>query len=101
MPDRQIAREMLRQQRAELESIFEHAQQDLNAVRGSERVRQWKARTVTLLAEHLGREAAQRLAGRQAGPSFSQDLLEELADEVETYRTCLLELERQLTVEST
>jgi hypothetical protein len=96
MLDRQIVHEMLRRQSAGLESIFERAQQDLNAVRGSERVIQWKARTVTLLAEHLGHEAAQRLGSRQAGPSFSQDLLEELSEEVETYRTVLLALAKEL-----
>jgi hypothetical protein len=92
MADRHAAHEMLHRQIAELEVILEQAQQDLNAVRGSERVTQWKARTVPLLIEHVGREAAQRFADRKPGPSFSQDLLEELGDEVDMYRTFLLEL---------
>jgi hypothetical protein len=92
MADRPMANEMLHRQIAELDGILDQARQDLNAVRGSERVALWKARTVPLLEQHVSRDAAQRFATRQPGPSFSQDLLEELGDEVETYRALLLEL---------
>ena len=92
MPDPQRVDEVLRRQVAELDGIHEQAKQDLNAVRGTERVAQWKARTVPLLLENLGRDTAQRFRDQHAGPSFSQDLLEELGDEVEMYRAFLLSL---------
>jgi hypothetical protein len=92
MPDRAKALEVLRRQLAELDVVLRQAQQDLNAVRGTERVAQWKARTAALIADLVGPFAAKRLADKQAGPSFTQDLLEELSDEAEGYRTILVAL---------
>jgi hypothetical protein len=92
MPDRAKALEMLRRQIAELDVVLRQSQQDLNAVRGGERLAHWKARTVPLIAEVAGPAAAKRLADKQAGPSFTQDLLEELSDEAEGYRTILMAL---------
>ena len=41
-------------------------------------------------------EDAQRFSDTRPGPSFTNDLLEELSDEVETYRGFLLSLAQQL-----
>jgi hypothetical protein len=86
------ARTVIRQQLLELDGILAQAQKDLNTVAGNERVLKWKAKTIPLLAEHLGPQAAQRLAGTSPGPSFTSDLLEELSDHIEVYRAFMLGL---------
>ena len=96
MSDRDQALEMLHAQLKELEAILKRAESDLNTVGGSERVAMWKARTIPLLAAHLGQQEAQRFSDTRTGPSFTNDLLEELSDEVETYREFLLSLAQQL-----
>lgn len=94
--DRDQALAMLQGQLDELDAILKRAQRDLNTVGGSERVAAWKARTTPLLAAHLGPQDAQRFSQVRPGPSFTNDLVEELGDEVETYRDFLLSLARQL-----
>jgi len=84
--------QVLRRHIGELDTILDAAQGDLNAVRGSERVAKWKAQTVTVLAQCLGPDAARRFSAIKPGPSFTQDLLEELADEAELYRHALATL---------
>src|SRR5207247_9427242 len=92
MPDRDQALAMLHTQLKELEAILKRAESDLNTVGGSERVATWKARTIPLLAAHLGQQDAQRFSDTRPGPSFPTDLLEDLSEEVETDRGCLLSL---------
>jgi hypothetical protein len=87
---------MIERQLAELEAILRRAEQDLNTVAGVERLAKWKAKTVPLLAQSVGPQEAQRFATTQPGPSFTSDLLEELGDEVEVYRTFLLALAGRL-----
>jgi hypothetical protein len=70
----------------ELDAIYRQAADDLNTVRGTERVRQWKVRTTPLLAQHVGAEEGKRFGALHPGTSFTADLLEELSDEVELYR---------------
>jgi hypothetical protein len=92
----QSAIEMITRQIDEVNTIFKQTMQDLNTVRGHERVTSWKKRTAELLAQHLGQKDAQRFASTAPGPSFSNDLMEELDDEIEVYRTFLQTLARQL-----
>jgi hypothetical protein len=80
----------------ELDAIFKQASVDLNTVAGSERVAKWKKQTIPMLAEQVGQKEAQRFAATDPGPSFTNDLLEELSDEVETYRNFLTQLSQQL-----
>ena len=96
MSDRDQAHDMLHAQLKELDAILKRAESDLNTVGGSERVAAWKARTIPLLTAHLGPHDAQRFSDARPGPSFTNDLLEELSDEVETYRDFLLSLAQQL-----
>jgi hypothetical protein len=92
MTEHPTALEILQRQIAELDSILTLSHQDLNVIRGGERVAHWKRRTVPLIAEHIGPAAAKQLADKQPGPSFSQDLFEELSDEIEAYRDVLMAL---------
>ena len=96
MPQNQSAIEMITRQIDEVNIIFKQTMQDLNTVRGHERVTSWKKRTVEMLAQHLGQKEAQRFASTTPGPSFTNDLAEELGDEIEVYRTFLQTLARQL-----
>ena len=81
---------MLQRQLAELDAIEnETVTMSMNTVRGSEEVSKWKARTVPLIAQHVGQQAAQRFADTKPGPSFTNDLFEEFSDEVDVYRTAL------------
>jgi hypothetical protein len=91
------ARTMLEAQIRELDAIEKEAvTQSMNTVGGTELVHKWKARTVALIAQQLGPQAAQPLAGARPGPSFTNDLFEEFSDEVELYRASLRDLIKSL-----
>lgn len=90
------ALDMLEQQVKELEENFAQAGSDLNTVAGVERVAKWKIRTTTLITQHLGPKEAQRLTNTRPGPSFTNDLLEELSDEVDVYRSVLTAMVKDL-----
>ena len=92
--------DMLRGQIAELDGILAEAQGNLNAVRGEERLARWRVQTIAVLSKCLGPDAAQRFSAIQPGPSFTQDLLEELADEAELYRNDLATLMENLKKQS-
>jgi hypothetical protein len=78
---------MLQKQLAELDAIEKEAvTESMNTVGATERVHKWKARTVALIAQQAGPEAARPLADAKPGPSFTNDLFEEFSDEVELYR---------------
>jgi hypothetical protein len=96
MPQNQSAIEMIKRQIDELSTILKQTTQDLNTVRGHERVTAWKKRTVELLAKEIGPKDAQRFASTSPGPSFTNDLMEELSDEIEVYHTFLQTLARHL-----
>jgi hypothetical protein len=87
--------EVIEGQLRELDAILKQATQDLNTVAGRERVAKWKAKTVPLLAQHVGQQEAQEFAGKHPGPSFTNDLIEELTDEAEFYRTLLVGLAKK------
>jgi hypothetical protein len=81
------ARAMLEAQLKELDAIEKEAvTQSMNTVRGAEEVHKWKARTVALIAQQVGAQAARPLADAKPGPSFTNDLFEEFSDEVDLYR---------------
>lgn len=88
MSDQQnTVRAILQTQLAELDAIEKEAvTQSMNTIRGTEEVRKWKARAVALIAQQVSAEAARPLADAKPGPSFTNDLFEELSDEVELYR---------------
>jgi hypothetical protein len=84
---------MLQKQLQELDAVEkETVTKSLNTMRGIEQVRQWKARTVPLIAQHLGPASAQSFADTKPGPSFTHDLFEEFSDEVEVYRSAIRKL---------
>lgn len=100
MTDRNAAVEMIERQIQELDAVFKEASQDINTVRGGERVAAWKKQTVPLLAQHVGQKQAQLFAMTKPGPSFTRDLDEELSDEVELYRNFLTTLAQGLKASS-
>jgi hypothetical protein len=87
---------MLQKQLQELDAVEkETVTESLNTMRGIEQVHQWKARTVPLIAQHLGPAAAKSFADTKPGPSFTNDLFEEFSDEVEIYRATLRKLMKE------
>lgn len=83
---------MIDQQVKELDAIAKRAIQDFNTTLGTERMGQWKIRTVALLRQHAGQNAADELARKTPGMSFTNDLIEEFTDEVDSYRSYLVAL---------
>jgi hypothetical protein len=69
---------------------------DLNTVAGTERVTKWKIRTVALLSEAVGLQEGQKFAAIHPGPSFTNDMVEEFTDLIETYRAPLAALAKRL-----
>ena len=84
------------QQLKELEAIATRTMQDLNTVSGTERIAQWKVRTVSLLQQLAGKNEADELARKNPGPAFTNDLLEEFTDQVDCYRSYLVALAKRL-----
>lgn len=84
--------DMIQRQIQALDTILEEAQTSLNTVAAGERLVKWKGQAIPLIAQHLGQQEAQRFADTKPGPSFSNDLLEELGDDVELYRDYLVAL---------
>ena len=80
----------------ELDAIVKQGTEDLNTVAATERMAKWKLRTVPLLAEHVGPNEAKRFADIHPGPSFTNDLLEELNDDAEVYRNFLVSLAAEI-----
>lgn len=92
MTDRQAQLDMLQRQIQDLDKIYRQAAQDLNTVRGHERLKAWKTSTASLLSAHVGEKEARQFAALTPGPSFTNDLLEELSDAVEPSRSFLVAL---------
>ena len=84
------------QQVKELDGIEKRTIQDFNTTLGTERVGQWKIRTVALLQQHAGQAEANGLSRKKPGMSFTNDLIEEFSDEVECYRSYLVTLAKRL-----
>ena len=73
----------------QLSAIYKEAEGSLNTALGTDRVRKWKTQLEAVLVQAVGPEEAKLFAAKKPGPSFTQDLLEELSDEVELYRSHL------------
>ena len=82
--------EMLQRQVQELDAVLKQAATDLNAIAGGERVQQWKKRTISLIAQHLSQDDAQRLANKRSELSSYGDPIDELQDEIDMYREFLV-----------
>ena len=80
----------------ELDAIVKQGTEDLNTVAATERMAKWKLRTVPLLAGHVGPNEGKRFADTHPGPSFTNDLLEELNDDAEVYRNFLVSLAAEI-----
>ncbi|WP_447977913.1 hypothetical protein [Candidatus Nitrospira bockiana] len=89
MPEPVSAAEIIRRQVEEVDKIYRQATEDLNTVRAGEHVKSWKQRTAVLLAQHVGQPEARQFSALSPGRSFTNDLLEELSDEIEVYRSFL------------
>jgi hypothetical protein len=87
---------VIQQQIKELDALAKQTLQDLNTVAGTERVAKWKARTATLITEVVGQQEGQKFAGIHPGPSFTNDMVEEFTDLIDSYRTPLAALAKQL-----
>ena len=87
---------VIQQQLKELDQIFHDTMETLNTVSGMEQVAKWKARTVTLLTEAVSKAAGQEFARVQPGPSFTNDLVEEFTDFIDTFKTPLSALLKKL-----
>jgi len=88
---------MLQKQLQELDAIERKTvTENLNTVGGTEQVHKWKARTVPLIAQHVGPTAAGFFADTKPGPSFTNDMFEEFSDEVEVYRAAIRKLMKEL-----
>jgi hypothetical protein len=87
---------LVHQQIDELDALAKQTLADLNTVAGTERVAKWKVRTVAVLTEALGAQMIRKFAVLQPGPSFTNDLVEEFTDLIESYRTPLVALAKQL-----
>ena len=91
------ALDMLQKQLKELDAIFQETMETLNTVAGAERVAKWKARTITLITESLGQKEGQKFAALQPGPSFTNDMVEEFTDLIDSFRTPLADLAKPPT----
>ena len=96
LPDRGNGLTVVRQQIVELDRLAQQTLEDLNTVAGAERVAKWKEQTVALLSSTVGPLEGKRFAGIQPGPSFTNDLVEEFTDLIESYRAPLTALAKQL-----
>jgi hypothetical protein len=90
------AASIIDQQVKELDAIAKRTIQDFNTTLGTERVGNWKIRTVALLQHHAGQKEADELARKNPGMAFTNDLIEEFTDEVECYRSYLVALAKQI-----
>ncbi|GKS56919.1 hypothetical protein YTPLAS18_04460 [Nitrospira sp.] len=89
MTDQHATLQAIVRQASELESISKWVSQELNTVAGSERLGKWKAATIEVLRRHAGNRIAGQFAKVKPGMSFTNDLVEEFQEEVETYRAAL------------
>lgn len=89
---------VIQQQLKELDVIHRDTMEmSLNTVAGTERVAKWRTRTVALLAESVGKKAAEDFARLQPGMVFTNDLVEEFTDLIDCFRVPLTVLAKQLS----
>ena len=92
----QTAQQIIDGQLRELDAIVKRLLQDLNSAAGTERLAKWQVGTATLLKPHVGEAEATRFARMKPSPSFTNDLVEELTDQAEEYRTALKALAKKV-----
>lgn len=88
---------VIQHQLKELDKIFQETIGSLNTVSGMERVAKWRKETIALLSESVGPQAAQDFARVQPGPSFTNDLVDEFTDFIDTFKTPLTALAKTLS----
>src|SRR5581483_11245782 len=81
---------------AALDGILKNCSIELNFVRAKERMLKWQQAAVPVLAEHVGPVEAKRFGAVRPGPAFTNDLMEEVSDEAETYRNALEKLAKAI-----
>lgn len=96
----QAALDAIDRQAKELDAISAQVAESLNTVAGAERLAKWKAATTALLKQHAGDRIANQFALAKPGMSFTNDLVEEFQDEVETYRTALQAAKKAVRAQS-
>lgn len=89
-------RTVIQQQLKELDEIFRDTMETLNTVSGMERVAKWRTKTIALLTDAVGKQAGEAFARVQPGPSFTNDLVEEFTDFIDTFKTPLTAMAKQL-----
>ncbi len=88
---------VIQRQLKELEQIFQETMETLNTVSGMERVAKWRTKTIALLTEAVGKQAGEAFARVQPGPSFTNDLVEEFTDFIDTFKTPLTAMAKRLS----
>ena len=96
VPESAKAVAVIQQQLKELDQIFQDTMETLNTVSGMERVAKWRMRTITLLSQAIGPQAGQDFARVQPGPSFTNDLVEEFTDFIDTFKLPLQALSKRV-----
>ncbi len=95
--DHHRSRTVVQQQLKELDEIFRDTMETLNTVSGMERVAKWRTKTIALLTEALGKQTGETFSRVQPGPSFTNDMVEEFTDFIETFKTPLTAIAKQLS----
>lgn len=96
-PETNKALLVIQQQLKEMDAIYQDTLEgSLNTVSGTERVAKWRVRTIALLKEAVGEQAAQEFAQLQPGMVFTNDLVEEFTDLVDCFRVPLKELGQRI-----
>jgi hypothetical protein len=88
---------VIQQQLKELDEIFRDTMETLNTVSGMERVAKWRTKTIALLTDTIGKQAGEVFARVQPGPSFTNDMVEEFTDFIDTFKTPLTAMAKQLS----
>jgi hypothetical protein len=89
---KQAALELITAQIAALDDILRRCSIELNFVRCKERMLQWQKDAVPLIAQQIGAKEGRQFADVRPGPAFTNDLMEEVSDEADTFRNWLQRL---------
>ncbi len=87
---------VIQQQLKELDLILRDTLDTLNTVAGMERVAKWRVRTIALLNDTVGPETGREFSKVQPGPSFTNDLVEEFTEFIDTFKIPLTALSKRV-----